>query len=71
MKTCKQCNIEKSDDQFGILKRTYGTYLRAECKACNVKSLKAHMKKKDAEQKLLANAALEAIKAGILKDPRC
>lgn len=72
MKTCKLCNHEKPFDAFALLKRPHGkTYYRSECKECCLKSLKAHMKKKADEQRLLADAALKAIEAGILKDPRC
>lgn len=84
MKICKTCNQEKPFELFGVLKRPNGRqYYRSDCKQCCVERLKEwkktpdgqenhkdHVRKYMAERKLLADAALEAIKAGLIKDPR-
>ena len=83
MKVCNTCKQEKDDSEFYLLKRRSKTYLRGDCKVCSKEQLKAIDKTESgkkarleaskrymAERKLLADAALAAIKAGIIPDPR-
>lgn len=84
MKVCKTCNIEKDESEFFLQKRPSGNkYPRPHCKVCSLSILKAIDKTESgkqarleaskrymAERKLLADAALAAIKAGIIQDPR-
>lgn len=83
MKACNTCGQEKDESEFYLLKRRSKTYLRGECKDCSKAQLKAIDKTESgkqasraaskrymAERKLLADAALAAIAAGIIADPR-
>ena len=84
MKVCITCKQEKPTEAFGVLNRPGGKqYLRSVCKVCSANKLREwkktpegkekgreHSRRYMAERKLLADAALAAIRDGLIKDPR-